>query len=257
MTTVEFVSDNELFNLVEQRRAQVRMFLDWAERREDRGQSMYLANRVDILDAREAAALYPNAWWGVVVFTCFGSLNSARALRQHFREPVDIESAKLLLNSVAFSSPKVGHHRIQPGLRGAKIALVAACERSDLIQEVLFTEQSFDDRFQRLRGAHLPQWGRTTSFDLLLRTGALSIGNQHYEPEIAYLDGSTGPMRGFEIIWGCTVNDQTASRCEGVLQAWHRNWTSVAGRVGVHWTDRPYAPGDLENALCIYQERAN
>jgi len=255
MSGVETVTRAELFVLVDERRNEIRAFVDWAEGRETGGQSLYLANRSDISDARLAASLYPDAWWGVVVFTCFGSLNSTHAVRGVIPAPVNAETADALLASVQFTYPTVGHHRIQQGLLGAKKALVAACGRSDIIHETLHTPRAFDDRYQRLRSARLARWGRTTCFDLLLRTGALGIGGQRYEPEIAYLDGSTGPTAGFRIVWGRDVSDDTAARCEGLLQAWHRHWLAVVDRVGARWSGRPYAPGDLENALCIYQER--
>jgi hypothetical protein len=252
---VDTVTLHELFELVDDRRADVRAFVDWAESHETTSGSMYLANRPDIPEAREAASLYQDAWWGVVVFTCFGSLPSTRAVRHVFSQPVDGDSAEELLASVAFTYPKVRNHRIQPGLAGAKKALIAACDESALVHEVLHTAGGFDDRYQRLRDAYLTQWGRTTCFDLLLRTGALGIGGQTYEPKIAYLAGSTGPKTGFRKVWGRDVTDESAEWCEGLLQAWHRHWTEVVARVGAHWSGRPYAPGDLENALCVYQER--
>jgi hypothetical protein len=150
--------------------------------------------------------------------------------------------------------PKVGGHRTQQGLVGAKLALVAACESSEFIRELLHVPCSFDGRYQRLREAKLARWGRTTCFDLLLRAGALAIGGRRYEPDMAYLGGSTGPKAGFRAVWGREVSHATASWCEGVLLTWHRNWYEVAERVGASWSGAPYAPGDLENVLCIYQE---
>jgi len=251
---VQKVERSELLALVGERSDELRAFLEWAERRECSDSSMYLANRSDIRDAREAAALYHEAWWGVVVFTCFGSLNSTRLLRNVMAKPVAPEAAEKRLGTVHFTRPTVGHHRIQPGLLGAKRALAVACRQSDVFHEVLHTSGSFDDRYRRLRAARLSQWGRTTCFDLLLRTGALGVGNQCYEPEIAYLAGSTGPRAGFRTVWGQDVTNRTAPWCEGILQAWHRNWSEVVERVGARWSGSPYAPGDLENALCIYQE---
>jgi hypothetical protein len=254
---VEAVTHEDLMALVDERRDEVRAFVDWAEDEETGGLSMYLVNRPDVCDAREAAALYPEAWWGVVVFTCFGSLNSTRAIRDVFARPVDAQTAEGLLAAVEFTKPKVGHHRIQQGLVGAKKALIAACDRSDFLQEVLHTRSSFDDRYQRLLSAGLARWARTTCFDLLLRAGALGIGGQYYGPEIAYLAGSTGPKAGFHAVWGRHVTAGTAAWCEGLLQAWHRHWAEVVDRVGARWSSSQYAPGDLENALCIYQERAD
>jgi hypothetical protein len=253
MTQVETVSRGELLSLADERREQLRDFIDWADRREHGGGTMYLANRPDIADAREAMGLYPDGWWGIVVFSCFGSLKSTRAVRDDLAVPVDADVADELLASIEFSPPKVGHHRIRQGLVGAKKALIAACERSDFLHEVIYTPRSFDDRYGRLRTARLARWGRTTCFDLLLRTGALGVSGEHYEPEVAYLAGSTGPSAGFRKVWGRHVTDETAPWSEGLLQAWNDHWDDVAKRVGADWSGRPYTSGDLENALCIYQ----
>jgi hypothetical protein len=253
--SVQVVTRDELLALVDQRRAEVQEFVNWAEGRETGCRSMYLANRRDITEAGNAGSLYPEAWWGVVVFTCFGSLNSTRTLRDVLPQPFDAQAAEDLLAAVRFSRPTVGHHRIRQGLLGAKKALVAACRDSEVLHEVLHTRRrNFDERYQVLLSAHLDRWGRTTCFDLLLRTGALGVGGPRYEPEIAYLAGSTGPKAGFRVVWGRTVTAGTGPWCEGILQAWHRHWPEVVDRVGAHWSGRPYAPGDLENALCIYQE---
>lgn len=252
---IQSVTRDELFALVDERHDEVRSFIDWAERNESSGESMYLASRPDIAEAREAAAIYPDGWWGIVVFSCFGSLSSARAVRDALSGPVDRGTAEEALASVRFIYQRVGHHRIQQGLAGAKKALLAACEGSDLLQEVVHTPRSFDDRYRRLRDARLERWGRTTCFDLLLRTGALGIAGQFYGPEIAYLAGSTGPKVGFRAVWGRNVSSDSAPWCEGLLQAWNRHWPAVVDRVGLSWSGRPYSPGDLENALCIYQER--
>lgn len=255
MTAVTTVSGEELLSLAEERRDNVRDFLEWAEQHETSGSSMYLANRRDIDDARAAAALYPDAWWGVVVFTCFGSLTSTAAVRDFLTEPADAHVAEELLTSIHFLPPKVGHHRIQQGLAGAKKALVAACERSEFLHDTLHAPFGFDERFRRLRGAQLARWGRTTCFDLLLRTGALAIGGKPYRPEFAYLADSTGPKAGFRAVWGSNVTGRTAAWSEGLLQAWYRHWNNVAELVGAHWSGLPYAPGDLENALCIFQHK--
>lgn len=245
---------DELLALVDGRAKEIRTFIDWAERQKSDGSSMYLANRPDIRNAEEAAAMYaPWQWWGVVVFTCFGSLNSARALRHVIAEPMNAEGVKAILASFPFTRPTVGHHRTRPGLLGAKKALVAACLHSDVLRAVLHGPGSFHHRYRSLRTAHLDSWGRTTCFDLLVRAGALAIGGKSYEPKMAYLAESTGPKGGFRAVWGRDVTGTTARCCERVLQAWYRHWREVADRVGARWRGRPYAPGDLENALCIYE----
>ena len=62
------VSQDELFAVVDERRDAASAFITWAEHREASNQSMYLANRADIADAREVASvLFPDAeWWGIL-----------------------------------------------------------------------------------------------------------------------------------------------------------------------------------------------
>jgi hypothetical protein len=253
---VSSVSREELFALVLKRREQVHSFLAWAFQRELHGDSMYLANRNDIKDAKSAMTLFQPelAWWAVVVFGCFSSLESTRAVSKILTDPTNPD--KELVKSIPRSFLTVRGHRIQPAVRGALEALQAAYEHSGFFRAVLLEPASFDDRFSKLRNEHLTQWGRTTCFDLLLRTGAIGIDGTYYEPEIAYLADSTGPSAGFEKIWGLNLTKQLTAWAEGLLQAWHRNWGAVVQQVGARWTGRPYAPGDLENALCIYQHKA-
>lgn len=99
------------------------------------------------------------------------------------------------------------------------------------------------------------QWGRTTCFDLFLRAGALGIGGLHYEPEYAYLAGSTGPRSGFRKVWGRDINANNAAWGEAVLRAWTEEWPAVVDRAGADWDGDAYTPADFENALCIWQER--
>lgn len=239
--------------LVEARLESVRSFLEWARRREIDGKSNLLMHRPDINESREAVTLFPEPWWGIVVYTCFGSLPSARRLTESFREPLPGLIAEEVLAGTEFAYPKVSGHRIQQGLAGAKKALVAASDRAQRVHEILVCGATFDERYELLRAARLSRWGRTTCFDLVLRAGALGIGGRQYGPEVAYLNGSTGPKAGFKLIWDRSVSDDTAPWCEGLLQTWHTYWSEVAKTVGVDWDGPPYAPGDFENALCIYQ----
>ncbi len=117
---VKMVSSEELLERVDERRSEVRAFIDWADRRETGGPSMYLANRLDIAEAKRAAELFPDNWWGVVVFTCFGTLKNLCAVRDKLPTPIEPESAEKVLDSIDFKSPKVGHHRTQATLRGQR-----------------------------------------------------------------------------------------------------------------------------------------
>lgn len=249
------VTRDELLRMVETRRGEVRRFLDWASRMEAEGESLRWDARGDIEDARAVAHLFAEPWWGVVVFTAFGSLQAAKTVSGAFKSPIRASQARDLLEGLTFTRGSVGHHRIRPGLTGAKTALVSACERAAEFEEILIRGDGFRDRYQELRELRATQWGRTTCFDLVLRAGALGIGGRRYPPDQAYLDGSTGPRSGFEQVWGIAVSRENAARCEALLTAWTENWAVVAEEAGSKWAGPPYVPGDFENALCVYQER--
>ncbi len=246
---------DEILALVDQRATAVRDYLLWARQNDTDERSFRMARRGDIRDAGQAADRFPEDWWGVVVFTCFGSVLGARAVAPQFQSPLPSAQAEAVLNGINFLRGSVGHHRIQPAVTGAKEALVSACRHHAFFHDVLHSGEDFDTRYRRLREAHPRQWGRTTSFDLLLRTGTLGIGGQRYKPEYAYLAGSTGPRAGFEHIWDRSLSDSaTVDWAEALLRTWNDEWAAVAERVGVEWAMPPLEPSDQENFLCIYQE---
>jgi hypothetical protein len=247
------VSRETLFQLVDGRGEPVRAFLAWADEIEA-GWSMRLRNRPDIPDAAAAATLFPEEWWGHVVFSCFGSVAGTRTVAAAFNEPLPPAHAEEVLSALEFKPGSVGHHRIRPGVSGAKKALVGACGNPELFARVLHSDLDFESRFDALMSGRPPYWGRTTIFDLLLHAGALSIGGREVLPGRAYLAGSTGPAVGFRKVFGVTVTDENADWAESVLRAWTENWDAVARRVGTAWHGDPYTPGDFENALCIWQE---
>lgn len=241
--------------LVQERKEQVRRFLTWAISHETSGWSFRWSERQDIRDAATAGTWFPNQWWGVMVFTCFGSLKGVQAVCASFQQPLKPDHAWDALQQIPFERGSIAHHRIQPGHKGAKIALVSACQHAEVFRQILLSGETFDDRFKNLQALHASQWGRTTCFDLLLRAAALRVGEQDYMPDRAYLAGSTGPASGFKGVWGIQVTWHNADWCEGLLRWWSNNWRVVCDEVGVEWSGDPYAPADFENALCIYQER--
>lgn len=248
------VTRQELFALVEEREEEVRAFLDWADETE-RSWSMRLARRPDIRMASEAAELFPEDWWGIVVFSCFGSLKGTRVVAPHFQQPLPLMLAEEVLAQIDFPRASIGHHRIQQGLTGATIALAGASEKASLFQEALHSGLDFDGRFDRIWARRPRRWGRTTIFDVLLRAGALGIGGRQVLPTSAYLAGSTGPARGFhKVFGGAGASSERAEWAEAMLRAWTENWDEVSDRVGASWEGDPYTPGDFENALCIWQE---
>lgn len=247
------VTREELLALVEARGREVRAFLDWANTVEQ-NRSMRLRARPDITHAAEAAARFPEAWWGHVVFSCFGSVRGTAAAAPHFQEPLLPELAEEVLAQISFPWRSVGHHRIRPGVTGAKRALVGACSRPQLFHDVLHSDASFDERYSRLLSERPRYWGRTTIFDLLLRAGALRVRGREVLPDHAYLAGSSGPAAGFRKAFGVAVTDENAEWAEGLLCAWTQNWEDVVEASGATWSGAPYEPGDFENAFCIWQE---
>jgi hypothetical protein len=212
------VSRSELLSLIDEREDAVRSFLSWARDAEqqaiDAGKpswSLRLETRADIAEAAEAAGRFPERWWGVIVFTAFGSKTGANAVADAFQHPIPEEAAWKALDQLTLPRGSVGHHRIQPGYKGAKKALAAASAEHEFFFDVLHARgESFESRYWRIRDARLTQWGRTTTFDLLLRAGALSVGGEKYGPTIAHLAGSTGPKKGFTKIWGREITPDTA-----------------------------------------------
>lgn len=200
----------ELLALIDERADAVRDYLLWARRHDSEEGSMRMSARPDLRHAAEAAEEFPEQWWGVVVFTCFGAMLGAATVAPHFQRPLPRRDAEALLAEINLPAGSIGHHRIQPAHKGAKEALVAACAGHQLFHDVLHSDDDFDTRYRRLHGARMTQWGRTTSFDLLLRTGALGVGGTSYKPELAYLGGSTGPKAGFARVWGVTLNNYEA-----------------------------------------------
>lgn len=246
----------ELLERVDERFDAVREYLVWARDNDNEQWSFRMTERPDIARAAETINLFPEDWWGVVVYSCFDSTVGAATAAPHFQEPLPPEHAEEILSGLEFPRGSVGGHRIQPAVKGAKQALVAACADHERLADMLHSGEDFDTRYRRLRAARIRQWGRTTSFDLLLRAGTLGIGGQHYKPEYAYFGGSTGPKAGFARVWGVALNDDVAvDWAERLLRTWTENWGAVADRVGVEWDNPPLEPCDQENFLCIYQER--
>jgi hypothetical protein len=262
VTTPTPVSRSKLLAVAAARRQPLSRYLRWAMENErlaardgQANSSLRMECRSDIRDAVEAAQLFPEQWWGVVVFTCFGSKLGAEIVAPSFQHPRDAVSAEAVLDEYTFPRGSVGHHRIQATLRGAKQALVAACDHHALFKSVLHGTDDFDGRYRRLREAGVRQWGRTTCFDLLLRAGALGVGDRRCLPELAYLAGSTGPSKGFAAVFGVTPDRRHVAWAEAMLRAWAEHWDAVAECVGVEWVGEPLYPRDQENFLCVYQER--
>lgn len=138
------VSDGELFSLVDERREAIGRYLAWALDHEQRAmregkphRSMRMENREDIAEAAKAAGLFSQRWWGVVVFTCFGSKLGATTAAPHFQHPLPPKEAEATLERLSLPRGSVGRHRIQSTVKGARQALVSACVYDNFIHEVL------------------------------------------------------------------------------------------------------------------------
>lgn len=259
MTDLEraVASEPDFWALVDQRRLSLGRFLSWAAAREGAGPgcSLRFPHRSDVDRCRSVLPYFDEPWWGVVVYSCFDSTIGATAVAPWFSQPPPSAEAERLLASVAWPRGSVQHHRKQSGLRGARLALISACEKSDAVRDVLLASgPSFEDRFSELGQIGVHWWGRTTHFDLLARCGPLGVAGERYEPSLAHLAGATGPRKGFEQVWALPVTGQMAPLCEELLARWTLRWFEVAERCGVDWPGEPYTPADFENALCVFQE---
>jgi hypothetical protein len=192
------------FALVEKRAAGIAEFLAWASKREaEPDSSVRFENRCDHVHCRSVLNRFVEPWWGVVVYSCFDSVNGTRAVAPYFAEPLPAPEADRTVRSVRFSRPSVQGHRTQVTLTRSKRSLVSACEKAEQLEHILARPGlTFDERFTELSRIHVYAWGRTTNFDALARGGLLRVDGAGYRPEQAYLYGSQGPAAGFNRIWG-------------------------------------------------------
>jgi hypothetical protein len=219
---------------------------------------MRLSNRGDVRRVKGILGAFIEPWWAAVVYSCFDSGTGTRAVAHAFQRPVTREKARRLLSRIDLPVGAVQHHRTQPGHTGARAALLSACVWANHFERILREGSAFHDRYEAIRGLRARQWGRTTCYDLLIRTGQLAIGTAaSYEPDRAYLADSSGPRKGFHVIWRVEVSRSNAEQCEATLRGWTDRWHDIAEQVGVAWNGEPYGPGDFENALCIFQEPGN
>ena len=192
----EDVTDEFFMNLVAQLGEAVAQFLGWAAACLAEDRPLRLRDREDLAEARTMASEFDEPWWGIVVYTCFGAVQGARRAGSLFGvvpPPGGVEDRLARLKSIMVSGD-VGRHRIQPGHKGARTALRSACDNAESFRSILCGDEGgFDQRYRGLLGLDIPQWRRTTCFDLMLRTGWLGVPGRRIEPEVAYLRGSQGP----------------------------------------------------------------
>ena len=253
----EDVENEVLLNLVASRVDAVAQFIRWASACLELERPLRLQDRKDLAEARSVAAEFAEPWWGVIVYTCFGTIQGADRARKVFgNTPPQGEIQRLAsLLKEEMEPGDIGGHRIQPGHKGAVIALTGASEHAEAFHLILTRKEGgFDRRYKDLLDLDVSQWKRTTSFDLMLRAGWLGVAGRTFAPEIAYLRGSQGPRAGLMQVLDIGVSSNNAAYCEGLLRAWTRNWAQVCNLAKVGWNGDPFGPGDFENALCIYQE---
>lgn len=243
--------------LIVNRLPHLREFLGWAATREAGGEgaSLRLENRDDLRRCREVLPLFAEPWWGIAVYSCFDSVTGASVAARVLPQPTSPDAADARLLDLRFPSGSVQHHRAQVTLTRSKRSLVALCEKAGSVSRHLLDQGlSFDNRFTGLMRTKVFAWGRTTCFDVVLRAGVLGVAGNVYRPEKAYLLGSTGPGAGFAHVWGTDVTTRNADHCEALIRRWSAHWDEVAGMAGVAWVGASYDSGDLENALCVFNE---
>ena len=189
-------------SLIDDRRPQLRRFLQWAAACEagtprHRCGSRTETNSSDAGRSSTCSASRGGAPSSTPASTQSSGLaprrrDSENHCRRRWREKSSLASAS--------PASSVQHHRAQATLERAKWALVSACANVDELREVLCVSgPNFDDRFRRLEDLRIRGWGRTTCFDVLARSGTLwEVCRVRYRPAKAYLADSTGPRSGFE-----------------------------------------------------------
>ncbi len=78
---------DEIFDLVDKRADAVRHYLLWARKYDNEQRSFRMTERPHIAEAAAAAEEFAEPWWGVVVFTCFGSRKISTFIRRLVLEP--------------------------------------------------------------------------------------------------------------------------------------------------------------------------
>ena len=209
----------DLWELADRQHGPLQDFLRWARESErDQTTSNLIEHRLDLQRARRILPLFAQSWWGIVVYSCFDSEVCTRAVARLFQRPVSGPAALSLVEDLALPTGGVQAHRTRRGHTGAKRALVAACAQAPEFEQILLEMNRFHDRYEALRRLGAAEWGRTTCFDLLVRAGVLEIGGNAYGPDRVYLEGSTGPSRGFQLVWCISVEHRNAERCEKLLR---------------------------------------
>lgn len=252
------VDEDAFLELVDSRASEFAAFLQWAARCEARepDSAVRFEHRADLDRCRRLLNHFHDPWRGVVVYSCFDSINGTGAVASSFAEPLPAGAAERVIARIDFPKSSVQYHRAQVTLTRAKKSLISACEKAEALHGVLATPgPTFDERFRELGQIHVWAWRRTTNFDALVRGGLLKVDGVGYRPTRAYLADSQGPAAGFERIWGIPVTRENSDACEELLVRWTQEWETVASRVGVAWRGKPYDSADFENALCIFQER--
>ena len=201
---------------MERRRDQVREYLVWAKANDGEDWTFRMAARPDIEHAAEAADAFAEWWWGVVVFTCFGSKRGAATVATQFARPLPAPEAEVVLERIVFPRGAIGHHRIQPALKGAKQALVAACVDHELLYDLLHSRDDFDTRYVRLRAVAAPTVGPHDLVRSPAPAGALALDGTRYRPVYAYLGGSTGPQGGLRSGLRPAAQDRCGRRLGGI-----------------------------------------
>lgn len=89
---------------VNARRTHLSQFMRWAAAHEgsESQDSLRAEARSDIRDTAEALHSFPESWWGIIVFSCFGSLVGVRAVAGDFQYPVAASKAESALDAISF-----------------------------------------------------------------------------------------------------------------------------------------------------------
>lgn len=191
------LSDQRAFlSLVDSRAAPIAEYLQEAADRESGGtkSSLRFENRPDHRNSRKIIPLFREPWWGVVVYSCFDSVNGTEVVTPAFAEPLSTSVAEHALRGL---DPRIQGHRSMVGRARSRRSLISACAKAGRLEPVFTTPGlSFDERFDSLGRIHVYAWNRTTNFDALARGGVLRTDGVGFRPARAHLSGSSGPSDG-------------------------------------------------------------
>ena len=138
---VALSDERRFFDLVDSRAAQIAEYLREAADREAGGtkSSLRFENRPDHRNCRKVISLFPEPWWGVVVYSCFDSVDGTEVVAPAFAEPLSTSVAEQALRGL---NARIQGHRSMVGRARSRQSLISACAKADAESRINQTNET-------------------------------------------------------------------------------------------------------------------